>query len=690
MAKRKSKKKEKDKSKHVYVYADIETYSPMSDPHFWIGGLKQNGVYKAYDNFKDYWKALTKKIKGKKKVVVFHNSSYDLSILQYHAKRELGYQVNPKKKGKTKAIYMGQHAEIYTDNNLDPIFVVDSKALLPGSLDSYGKQVGMLKGTTPILVDYRSPTDDDWAYLKQDIDILEYVSKAYKLEESIEKGLMTVSSLSQSSVNSIYCKKTNKKYKSTGLKRKHSGKVDEGNKLPLPSAVSSQIESDTEAFKVREVVYSIKTKKGVYGVNEDTVERYRKYITRYWSGLLDSIVDNFAKRQKEAKKYLDGKKYDKELMGDFFDIPLPKLGQSPHGKWIADDFHKKKIIEGANRIIAPSMRGGMTYANMRHVNKILVNGGILDVNSLYPFILMKFGIPSVYVGNTEGLDPSYGKYFIAEIKRLRATVKPGKHPFLKRNTNFTNDKVYEENIDWELKYKNGIPDTVLCSVDINWMYEIYDIQEIEYGKVFYFEEDKLFTESVREHIKYWREKKENATDVVSRTYAKFMLNTIWGRWGMFEKEVEEGAFKIDIGDKDTNYVSAIFTTAYARVYLNKMMNWFGEDLVYTDTDSVHFLFGNKVKDEKDLRTKLSKHIDPKEFGKWDFEKSWTKAKYIKAKTYAMEDKGKVKTVTAGRRLPELDSLDDFAIGNHYTVTQNKTDEYGRDLIYQSTYTLKLT
>lgn len=690
MAKRKRKqKKTKEQPKYTFVYADIETYSPMSDPHFWIGGLKENGVYKAYDNFIDYWNAMTKKVKGKKKVVVFHNSSYDLSILQYHAKRELGYKVNPKEKAQTKAIYMGQYAEIYTDNNLEPIFVVDSKNLLPGSLDGYGKQIGMPKGTTPILVDYRKPTDSDWAYLKQDVDILEKVFKIYGHEKNVENGLMTISAVAQSSVKSIYSKKTNKEHKSTGLKRKHSGKVDEGNKLPLPSAVSSQIESDTEAFKAREVVYSIKTRKGVYGLNEETVERYRKYIIRYWSGLLSEVVEDFAKRQKEAKKYLDGKKYDKELMGDFFDIPLP-IGESPHGKWIVDEFHMKKIIEGANRIIAPSMRGGMTYANMVHVNKTLVDGGILDVNSLYPFILSQFGIPSVYKGNTEGLDPSYSKYFIAEVKRLRATVKPGKHPFLKRNTNFTNDKVYEKNIDWEIKYKNGIPDTVLCSVDINWMYEIYDVHEIEYGKVFYFEEDKEFTESVREHIVYWREKKENAPDVVSKTYAKFMLNTIWGRWGMFEKEVEEGAFKIDIGDKDTNYVSAIFTTAYARVYLNQMMNWFGDDLVYTDTDSVHFLFGNKVKDEKDLRTKLSKHIDPNEFGKWDFEKHWTKAKYIKAKTYAMENEGKVKTVTAGRQLPKLNSLDDFALGNHYTVTQNKTDEYGRDLIYQSTYTLKLT
>lgn len=689
MKKRRKQKTSKDESDIVFVYADIETYCPDTDPHFWIGGMKQDGVYKAYDNFKDYWAEMTRKIKGKKKVVVFHNSSYDMGILQYHARFELGYKTNPKEKAQTKAIYMGQYDEIYTDNNLDPIFVVDSKALLPGSLDTYGDQIGLPKGETPILLSWRKATDGDWEYLKRDIDILEQVVKAYSHEESIRKGQMTISAVAQSSVKQIYGQKTGKDAKATGLKRKHSGKLDEGSKLPLPTAVSRQIESDTEDFYKRELVYDRKTKKLVYGVNKETVERYRKYIVRYWSALLSESVDNFAKRQKEAKKYLDNKKYDKKLMGDFFDIELP-IGESPHGKWIADDFHKKKIIEGANKIIAPSMRGGMTYANMNHVNKVLHNGGVLDVNSLYPFILMEYGIPSVYKGNTEDLEPNMDKYFIAEIKRLRASVKANKHPFLKRSTKYTNDKVYEKELDWEIRYKNGIPNTVLCSVDVKWLFENYNVHEIKYGKVFYFEEDKEFTESVREHILYWREKKENAPDSVSKTYAKFMLNTIWGRWGMFEKEVDEGAYKIDVGDKDTNYVSAIFTTAYARVYLNKMMNWFGDDLVYTDTDSVHFLFGGKVKDEKDLRTKLSDLIDPNKFGAWDFEKSWSKAKYIKAKTYAMEIDGKVKTVTAGRQLPQLESLDDFAIGNHYTVTQNKKDKYGRSLIYRSTYTLDLT
>ena len=682
-------KQKKKQSEYVFVYADIETYSPSTDPNFWIGGLKQNGVYTAYDNFKDYWNALTEKIKGKKKVVVFHNSSYDIGILQYHARKELGYRLNPYDKGQKYAIYTGQYAEIYTDDNLKPIFVIDSKALLPGRLEAYGDQLGLPKGDTPIIEHWRKATEDDWEYLKRDIDILEGVFQAYNHEKSVESGLLTVSSLAQSSVREILSRKTGKTHHKTGLKRKHSASENTDNEMPLPSAVSKQIESDTRAFRLREVVYIIKTRKALYTLNEDVIERYKKYIRRYWTARLNEEVEDFSKKQREVKKMKQGKKYDDKLTKDFFNIPLPK-GKSPHGKHLVDSFHKHKIIEGANKFIAPSMRGGMTYVNMDYVGKELKNGGVLDVNSLYPFILSEYGIPSVYKGSTEDLEPDYDKYFIAEIKRLKATLKSHRHPFLKRSTTYTKDKLYEKELDWELKYKNGVPDTVLCSVDVNWLFENYDVHCIEYGKVFYFEEDEQFTQSVREHIKYWRDKKENAPDVISKNYAKFMLNTIWGRWGMFEKQVNEGAKKIDVGDKDTNYVSAIFTTAYARVYLNKMMNWFDEDLIYTDTDSVHFLFGNKVKNEKDLREKLSSIIDPNEFGKWDFEKAWTKAKYMKAKTYAMEIEGKIKTVTAGRQLPNIKSLDDFYFGATFRVIQNKKDKYQRDLIYISEYTLKKT
>ncbi|WP_161954262.1 hypothetical protein, partial [Escherichia coli] len=159
------------------------------------------------------------KIKGKQKVVVYHNSDYDISILQYHAKRDLGSRYNPYEKGQTKALYTGHYEAVSTDDNVPPIFIVDSKALLPGALEKYGEQLGLPKGDTPILEHWRKATDDDWEYLKRDIDILEGVFKAYGHEKSVENGYLTISSLAQASVREILGSKTGKKVTKTGLKR---------------------------------------------------------------------------------------------------------------------------------------------------------------------------------------------------------------------------------------------------------------------------------------------------------------------------------------------------------------------------------------------------------------------------------------------------------------------------------------
>lgn len=692
MAKRKKKQSKKNQQEITFVYADIETFSPSTDPQFWIGGLKINGEYYAYDNFKDFWNKMTEHEKGKRRVVVFHNSEYDMSILTYHAVNELGYQENPGNNGCTKSIYTGQYHEVYTNNNQTPTFVIDSKKLMPGALARYGEMLNFEKGETPIANQYRKPLDSDYAYLKRDVEILEMAFINLGHEKSVENGLLTISSLSQRSIKDIHSQMTGKTYRHNGLKRKHAGKSQKDDK-PLPTAVSEQIEADCSAFKMRETVYHIKSKKPRYSVSDEVVEQYALKCRRYWSARLDEEIDDFKRIQKEVVEELEKKnnqeQYDNKLLTDYFELPLPK-GEPPSGKHLADKHNISRILEFTNKQIAPSMRGGMTYVNPEYVGQKVGHGGVLDVNSLYPTVLMKYGIPTKYVGSTVDIPPDDSKYYIAQVTRLKATIQKGKHPFLKRSTTFTNDKVYEPHIDWEAKNRKGRLNTALCSVDILWLYENYDVETIEFGRVYYFEEDKTYTASVKEHIKYWKQKKEQATNKTNRQYAKLMLNTIWGRWGMFEKEVDDAGFKIDIGDKDTNYVSAIFTTAYARVYLNKMMNWFNEDLLYTDTDSVHFVFGNKVKDTKDLYRKLEKVLDAKVFGMWDFEKEFEEAKYMKAKTYAMRLKGerKIKTVTAGRQLPSMNSLEDFYFGAEYVVKENKKDKHGRILIYQSTYTLK--
>src|SRR5699024_9759939 len=259
--------------------------------------------------------------------------------------------------------------------------------------------------------------------------------------------------------------------------------------VPIPVAIESQIESDIRAIKDKEYKTSSTHERRLYGLNESCVNDIRNKMKRYWLKRYTETYQAFNKSQKYIKQLL-------------------KQDTRTKAEKMIEDYHLNRIIAGMNGHIAPAMRGGMTYVNPRYVNKEVGKGGVLDVNSLYPYILSAYEIPYRYIGSTKDTEPLYDRYYIAVVKRLKATAKANKHPFMKRGTKFTKDKNYLREIDWEIDYKKGIPDTVLCSVDIEYMYEVYDVHEIEYGEVFYFEADKDFTKGVRKHINYWRNKKE--------------------------------------------------------------------------------------------------------------------------------------------------------------------------------------
>src|SRR5699024_3831168 len=122
-------------------------------------------------------------------------------------------------------------------------------------------------------------------------------------------------------------------------------------------------------------------------------------------------------------------------------------------------------------------------------------------------------------------------------------------------------------------------------------------------------------------------------------------------------------------------------------YLNKAMNWFNKQLLYTDTDSVHFVYGGKVPNKKTLLSKLKNVIDRKVFGKWDLEKEFTKARYLKAKTYALEmNSDSIQATTAGSNL-SLESLEDFSIDATFKTKKNFRDFKNRIVIQETTFTL---
>ena len=241
---------------------------------------------------------------------------------------------------------------------------------------------------------------------------------------------------------------------------------------------------------------------------------------------------------------------------------------------------------------------------------------------------------------------------------------------------------------------------MLSSADILWLDHTYNVETIEYGRVLYYEPDDNFTQALRTHIAKWRAVKEHEKHGTPEyKYAKLMLNTLWGRWAMYEKKADVAGVATDIGDKQTDLVSAVFTTCYARIELNDMMNRFYGQVVYTDTDSVHILL-KQGETRTDIENKLKDMdlYDDYAFGKWKIEDEWQACKYLKSKTYVHDVTGNndldfksagvpMSAIREAQDLGIIRTIDDYYIGLKLTIKKSVVVDDGRVVIQQQLHTV---
>lgn len=668
-----------------FLFCDIETLAPSSDnPTFWYGGITTwpEGKFWYTDNVEEYLERLILERHKKKKICIFFNAAYDTSILQWHMRELWGYKLNPSRPGVVGGIYTGQKTEIYPPQsqlkgktNLTskvtryPVSIVDCQPILSGSIRSWGKALGFPKGDTPLYDTYHKPTPTEVAYLKRDIEIELKACERLHVMDSITQGRLTISSVVHGEVKKRMADLGEGKAHTLGFRPRHA--LSETLKEPLPPKIADRVERAVQAYYEHYTVYDDQGKPQ-YAPRKDEREEVRgKLIRLYMKALREGL----------GKATFDTLKKVKDKRWYFLDVPFdPPVDyfESTHDKWLQRD-----ALAACNVAIRPGLRGGISWVNPRFVGKILPPGFTLDINSMYPSVLLDTEVPYRYAGMTYGYLKD-SKYFVIEVKELDATVKPGCHPWLKRSTRFTKDAKYLPHIHWIGQHsKEGTWDTILTSADYLYMLETYDVHKIEIGRVFYFESDPAFTQAVRDHISFWRHIKETSTGA-ERQYAKLQLNSLWGRWGMTDKVVEDAGRKVQVGDPTSNLVSALFTTAYARVRLNRMVNRMYDFVVYTDTDSVHVLFP-PGKTQADMEAELAPMLDPREFGRWKIEQTWTRARYIKAKTYCHEDeKGTLAFTSAGVPRPNIvssiHSLEDFTPGKTFNVIKKVILPDGRQAL----------
>lgn len=293
--------------------------------------------------------------------------------------------------------------------------------------------------------------------------------------------------------------------------------------------------------------------------------------------------------------------------------------------------------------VKQSYRGGFTYLNPKFAGKIVKNGIVLDINSLYPSVMndcsLPYGNPIFFTGKYED-DELYPLY--TQMLRCSFEIKPGKIPTIqiKHSLSYTGN---------EYLTSSNHEEVVLClnSIDLKLFFEQYYVYNAEFLSGWKFKATKgLFTD----YIDKWSTNKINAKLEGNHglyLISKLFLNSLYGKFGTDTKVkskipyLDEDEDKVKYKDteadtKDGIYIAmASFITSYARLKTITAAQTVTDNynagkskiqFVYADTDSLHCV-------SPDFELPEGLEIHDTKLGAWKWENKFIKAKFLRQKCY---------------------------------------------------------
>lgn len=297
--------------------------------------------------------------------------------------------------------------------------------------------------------------------------------------------------------------------------------------------------------------------------------------------------------------------------------------------------------------VRQSYKGGFTYLNKKYADVDLGKGIVLDVNSLYPSVMYYKPLPYGEGVHFEGKyeDDTIYNLYIQNLS-CRFELKPEHIPTLqlKNNLSFIPTEYLSSSND-------EIVTLCLTNVDLILFKEHYNLYEVDYHGGWKF---KSTIGLFKNYIDKWTEVKIKATKEGNkgmRTLAKLMLNALYGKFALNPKVqskypyLDEGIIRYRMGPEETRkpiYIPVgTFITAWARFITISSAQSVYDRFVYADTDSLH-LIGD------DIPAQLE--IDAYKLGAWKHESTFTRARFLRQKSYIEEIEGKLNITCAG--LPE--------------------------------------
>lgn len=351
------------------------------------------------------------------------------------------------------------------------------------------------------------------------------------------------------------------------------------------------------------------------------------------------------------------------------------------------NFNKWFPIPDYDSDIRQSYKGGFTYLNPKFKELDLTEGIVLDVNSLYPSVMYYQPLPygeGIFFKGKYNPDKIYNLYI--QMFTCQFELKPGYIPTiqLKNNLSFIPTQ-YLESSDGE--------DVTLCltNVDLELFMEHYDVFNIEYHSGWKF---KSTIGLFKDYIDKWNKVKMESTlngNKAMRTLAKLMLNALYGKFALNPNVqsklpwYDNGVIKYKLGEKETRdpiYIPVgTFITAWARYKTISSAQKVYDRFVYADTDSLH-LIGTEIPDMLE--------IDPVKLGAWKHESTFTRARFIRQKSYIEEIDGVLNITCAGMpdRCYHYVTWDNFHTGATYTGKLGMTHVNGGIVLKDIPFSIK--
>lgn len=318
-----------------------------------------------------------------------------------------------------------------------------------------------------------------------------------------------------------------------------------------------------------------------------------------------------------------------------------------------------KIDEGiygapdADAYVRKSYRGGWCYLKPEYAGKVLQKGYTLDVNSLYPSIMLSerypVGLPMFFTGEIpEKIKGNPNYYYFVRIqckfelrKNFLPTIQIKNNWFYKSNEYLTTSKIFNRNdgryydfyVDIDGTEKDATVELTMTMTDFELFKKHYHTDIKILDGCYFFTHPAIFTK----YINKYRYQKINAKNSVERTIAKLFSNNLYGKMATGSNNsyklcyLDETENKIKFknvfsDDRTPVYIpcgSAI--TSYARNFTISAAQANYDAFVYSDTDSIHCL--GDVKDVKNCK------IDDKEYSCWKLENVWDTGLFVRQKTY---------------------------------------------------------